>query len=319
MKELFTALLAAREEELVLVSVLKGSGSTPRGRGAQMLVGPRGRIAGTIGGGAVEHRAEKLAMELGREGRSQRRFFPLHPGAGDIGMVCGGDMELWFQYVEAEAWTALAEEALRRIREGQKGWLVQRLDGTGAYLADALPAEENVLSLPLPVGERVVVFGGGHCAQALVPLLKTVGFRVTVMENRAALLDRALFPDAEELVLGEYQNIAAHLTLTEEDYAVVMTSGHTFDFQVQEQLLRRPLAYIGVIGSRSKKAAVNARLREAGIAEEAIARVHTPIGTAIKAVTPTEIAVSIAGEMIYERALRREKIGEVAHGCPMHA
>ena len=83
-------------------------------------------------------------------------------------------------------------------------------------------------------------------------------------------------------------------------------------------MLRGPFAYLGVIGSRSKTAAVNQQLRAAGIPEEAIARVHTPIGTAIKAVTPAEIAVSIAGEMIYERALRREARGEVRHGCPMH-
>ena len=75
---------------------------------------------------------------------------------------------------------------------------------------------------------------------------------------------------------------------------------------------------IGVIGSRAKTASVNARLREAGISEAAIASVHTPIGTAIKAVTPEEIAVSIAGEMICVRATRREAAGEVHHGCPMH-
>ena len=63
---------------------------------------------------------------------------------------------------------------------------------------------------------------------------------------------------------------------------------------------------------------VNARLREAGVPEEGIAQVHTPVGTPIKAVTPAEIAISIAGEMIYERALRREAAGERYNGCPMH-
>ena len=75
---------------------------------------------------------------------------------------------------------------------------------------------------------------------------------------------------------------------------------------------------MGVIGSRRKTAAVNQKLRERGVPEEAIAKVHTPIGVSIKAVTPEEIAVSIAGEMIYERALRREATGITAQGCPMH-
>ena len=94
-----------------------------------------------------------------------------------------------------------------------------------------------------------------------------------------------------------------------------MTNGHSHDFAVQEQVLRGPYAYIGVIGSRAKIAAVNARLREAGISEEKLRTVHTPVGTPIKAVTPAEIAVSITGEMIYERACRREDPAH--HACPM--
>ena len=108
------------------------------------------------------------------------------------------------------------------------------------------------------------------------------------------------------------------MTLTPEDYVVIMTNGHEHDFQCEVQVLRRETAYVGVIGSRKKTAYVNQRLREAGIPEEKIAFVHTPIGTAIKAVTPEEIAVSIAGEMICVRATRREAAGEVHHGCPMH-
>ena len=84
--------------------------------------------------------------------------------------------------------------------------------------------------------------------------------------------------------------------MTEEDFVVIMTNGHMHDFQVEEQILRGPFAYVGVIGSRTKTASVNRRLREAGIPEESIAQVHTPIGTAIQAVTPAEIAVSIAGQ-----------------------
>ena len=96
---------------------------------------------------------------------------------------------------------------------------------------------------------------------------------------------------------------------------VVMTSGHLHDLEIQEQILRQELAYVGVIGSRAKIAAVNARLREAGISEEKLRTVHTPVGIPIKAVTPAEIAVSITGEMIYERACRREDPAH--HACPM--
>ena len=172
--------------------------------------------------------------------------------------------------------------------------------------------------LPLPTEDQVVIFGGGHCAQALAPLLRTVGFRVTIFEERPEYARRECFPTAERIILGDYAKISDHLQLTSEDYIVIMTNGHSFDLEVQDQVLRGDFAYVGVIGSRKKTAAVNQKLRERGVAEEAIARVHTPIGTPIKAITPEEIAVSIAGELIYTRALWREATGIIATGCPMH-
>ena len=163
-----------------------------------------------------------------------------------------------------------------------------------------------------------MVCGGGHCAQALAPLLHTVGFRVTIFEGREEYGCRENFPTAERIIVGDYTKIADYLQFTGDDYIVIMTNGHSFDLEVQDQVLRGDFAYVGVIGSRKKTAAVNAKLRERGVSEEAIARVHTPIGTPIKAVTPEEIAVSIAGELIYTRALRREATGFVPTGCPMH-
>ena len=90
--------------------------------------------------------------------------------------------------------------------------------------------------------------------------------------------------------------------ITPEDYAVIMTRGHQGDFVVLEQMLRTEATYIGVIGSRHKIAATNARLLAAGIPEEALARIHTPIGLAIGAETPAEIAISVAAELIAHRA-----------------
>lgn len=171
---------------------------------------------------------------------------------------------------------------------------------------------------------RIVgTIGGGAVEKrseelALTPLLQSVGFRVTVMDCRAEFANAERFPMAEQVICGDYLKIGSYLELNDEDYVAVMTNGHSHDSEVQKQVLRSPPAYIGVIGSRSKTAAVNEKLRAAGITEEAIRRVHAPVGVSIKAVTPEEIAVSIAGEMIYERALRREAAGAESRGCPMH-
>ena len=86
--------------------------------------------------------------------------------------------------------------------------------------------------------------------------------------------------------------------MNENDYAVVMTSGHIADYTVLEQVLRKKLSYVGVIGSRTKVAITRQKLIAAGVDEKKIDELHTPIGLAIKAVTPAEIAISIAAELI---------------------
>lgn len=343
MDRIFAKLLYEMEKNLdtVLVTIIADQGSTPRGTGSQMLVGSQGRILGTIGGGAVEQRSEQMALELLKERKSLCHLFQLHERAkDDIGMVCGGNVKVLFQFIsgDSQKWNHLAALILDRITNRNPGWLVLRTDGSVPALLDDegreilgdgvpgsvgangwLPQRSGEYScLPLPIGERAIIFGGGHCAQALAPLLHTVGFRVTVFDEREEYVSREIFPMAENLVAGDFAKLSDSLEFTDNDYIVIMTSGHAHDLEVQDQVLRGPFAYVGVIGSRRKTATVNQKLRERGVPEEQIAKVHTPIGTPIKAVTPEEIAVSITGELIYERAVRREATGITVHGCPMH-
>lgn len=323
MNGIFTTLLYEMEKrhDTVLCTIIADSGSTPRGKGAQMLVGETGLLSGTIGGSAVEGGAIALGQTLLRERRSAVHEYKLrHNDGEDIGMVCGGDVTVHLQFIAAgdPVWRELAGSVLHRIALRQPGALVLALDGGAPALRDAPETDSAHVSLPLPIGERAILFGAGHCSLALCPLLTTVGFRVTVVDDRPELVTKERFPTADAVICCDLDRVTETVPIGEEDYVVVMTNGHSHDFAVQEQVLRGKYAYIGVIGSRAKTASVNARLREAGISEAAIASVHTPIGTAIKAVTPEEIAVSIAGEMICVRATRRENAGVVLHGCPMH-
>ena len=323
MNGIFTTLLYEMEKhhDTVLCTIIADSGSTPRGKGAQMLVGDAGLLSGTIGGGAVEGGAIALGRTLLRERGSAVHEYKLrHNDGEDIGMVCGGDVTVHLQFIAAgdPVWRELAGSVLHRIALRQPGALVLALDGGAPALRDVPETDSAHFALPLPIGQRAVLFGAGHCSLALCPLLTTVGFRVTVVDDRPELVTKERFPTADAVICCDLDRVTETVPIGEEDYVVVMTNGHSHDFAVQEQVLRGRYAYIGVIGSRAKTASVNARLREAGISEAAIASVHTPIGTAIKAVTPEEIAVSIAGEMICVRATRRENAGVVLHGCPMH-
>ena len=157
-------------------------------------------------------------------------------------------------------------------------------------------------AVPVVKAGRTFVFGGGHVSQALVPAIAAVGFRPVVYDDREEFADAKLFPQAEQVIYGDFEHIADHLTVTPDDYVVIMTRGHQADYEVLTQVLRSGAKYIGCIGSKRKLAICRDRLLKADFTEEEYAVVHAPIGLAIGAETPEEIAVSVAAEMIAVRA-----------------
>lgn len=315
-------------EDLVLVTVIASSGAAPRGAGARMLVGKAGRICGTIGGGAVEYRSEQIAGEvLCRKSSLDHSFTLTRNDVQNLGMICGGACQVFFNYLSAEdpSSIALAEEADAAFDQRKDLWLVSDLGRGGrlslaekgdAALAPYLtrrPQRIQADGLNLYIEQicdtgRVYVFGGGHVAQELVPVLSHVGFRCTVMDDRAEFALPSLFPTAERVILGDFSRIADDLDIGTQDYVCVMTRGHAFDTVVQAQVLRCRPCYCGVIGSRRKAAAVRQALRtEYGLTDEELDQVTTPIGLDIQAETPEEIAVSIAAQMIAHRASRNRR------------
>ena len=345
MRTILPQIIAERAagRDCVLVSLIADTGSAPRGKGSLMLVGAQGRIAGTVGGGAIERHCENMGKTLTAERRSGIHEFILRANkTEDIGMICGGDVTAQFQFIPAESplWDEVLHLAQARMAAHRHGWLILREDGGTPTLAadgqclagENLSAEtlqtlcrkmcaraDGRFSLPLPTGDRVIIFGAGHVAQSLCPVLRSVDFSPVIYDPRAELLTRALFPEAEDMICDDFTRISDHLSITADDYVVVMTHGHIHDYTVEEHALRGEFAYLGVIGSRRKIAAVNERLLKSGIPPERLNDVHTPIGLNIKAVTPAEIAISIAGEMILVRAtLREDAGGDAARGCPMH-
>ena len=312
-------------ENLVLVTVVASSGATPRGAGARMLVGPQGRITGTIGGGAVEYRSEQIAREVLSEGQSRNHQFSLtKDDVQNLGMICGGNVTVYFHYLPAgdRKILALAEDAEARFAEDQAFWLVCDLteggrlclaDKSTPELAEYLtrhPQRVQVNGRELYIEQlnspgKVYMFGGGHVAQELVPVLSHVGFACVVMDDREEFSKPELFPGARQVILGDFRRIGDFVSIGEEDYVCVMTRGHAFDTLVQAQVLKCGPCYCGVIGSRHKAAGVRKILKEEyGLTEAELDRVTTPIGLDIKGETPAEIAISIAAQMILVRAER---------------
>ena len=308
-----------------LVSVVEASGSTPRGAGALLAVFGDGTATGTVGGGNVEFEATNLAKELvAREENALRHFRFVQGDAASLGMVCGGDVTLHFQYLAPadEKTLNLLRDLLTACRQNTDRWLVRRLEGeTVTFMAlagragfhDERPFPEDLLqnqavwrdgwfALPVVKAGRVYLFGGGHVSQALVRAIVPLGFRPVVYDDRPEFTDPALFPGVEETFCGSFGELERHVTVTADDYVVIMTRGHQADYEVLTKTIRSGARYIGCIGSRKKLSICRDRLLEAGFTAEEYSRVHAPIGLAIGAETPAEIAVSVAAEMIAVRA-----------------
>lgn len=322
MKNLSEQLIFAAEhgQRVVLCTVLASSGSAPRGAGARMAVFQDGRTLGTVGGGEVEYLASKEALEVLNSGKTYLRSFDLAPEqVASIGMICGGKVTIHYQIISPEELPILYQMR-QALNQDENSWIYLQIaegivedfrvvsanqaDDPALYTSRAVLQKGEPLRYaePLMRAGRTYLFGGGHVGQALVPVLAKIGFRVTVFDTREAIATKEHFPMAEEVILGDYNDIYAKVKLTENDFVVIMTPGHQSDYALLEQVLRTKTKYVGCIGSRHKIAKTQALLRQAGIAEERIASVHSPIGLPILAETPDEIAISIAAEMIRCRA-----------------
>ncbi len=335
MKELFQIMeeKLTAGEDLVLVTVIASSGATPRGAGARMLVGREGRLRGTIGGGAVEYRSEAIARKVLAEKTSVGHDFTLtKDDVQNLGMICGGACQVYFHYIPAgdEKTLLLSRRCSELLRRGEDLWLISDM-GAGGSLATYTPTDgfwdildvdwlipglsrhpqhfvengRDLFAEQISTAGKVYIFGGGHVAQELVPVLSHVGFRCMVMDDRAEFVKPELFPGAESVVLGDFRRISDYFEISGEDYVCVMTRGHAYDTVVQAQVLRCRPCYCGVIGSKFKAAGVRKTLKEEyGLLDEELDLVTTPIGLNIKGETPAEIAISIAAQMILHRGER---------------
>jgi len=334
-------------ESLVLVTVVESSGSTPRCAGAMMLVGKGPgqtglRLWGSTGGGRSEYLAIEEAASLLlsgdplRHGAFSKKYLLHSDEAADIGIVCGGEILVFFRLLDAgePGLIEIIEKGIACFTQQKTAWFIVGEPALGiamgeapedSFLSGAGTGPENLAPLlksepvlleeagklwfaaPLVSGGFVYVFGGGHVTQELVPLLAHLGFPCVVFEDREEFAKADLFPDAERIILGDFENIGKYTTPGEKDYVVIVTRGHVWDYETWAFALGSQAAYIGVIGSKSKHKFVKEKLRKRGFESGAIGapRVHAPIGIDIKSDTPAEIAVSIAAELILVRAQQR--------------
>ena len=289
-------------EPLAVCTVVRTRGSTPQKSGAVMVVLRDGRTLGTIGGGCVEAEVRTRALEYLSSRTPKLLTFKLDHDLGwDDGLVCGGSMDVAVQIFDSPA----SAEPLRRAREILAA-------GREATVSVTVPDEsgnpitfERTLE-PVPT---LVIAGAGHVGEALAPVAQRIGFRVVVIDDRADLANARRFPGAT-CVVGEIEQELAKFPIGEHTYVAIVTRGHRHDGRALAAVVGSPARYIGLIGSKRKVVTIFEDLhRTAGVPREQLERVHAPVGLDIGAVTPAEIAVSIAAELIAVRRGRREPAG----------
>jgi xanthine dehydrogenase accessory factor len=156
--------------------------------------------------------------------------------------------------------------------------------------------------LPQPV---VYIFGGGHISMALAKTASAAGFGIVVIDDREQFANAERFPMAQELYTS-YEDAFARLEPNAASYLVIVTRGHRDDMRVLAWAVRTQARYVGMIGSRRKVISVYQALEKEGYAAEEFAKVYAPMGLEIGALSPEEIALSIAAELVAVRRNAQE-------------
>jgi len=336
------AILALIETQrpFAVATVLQADRSTPVKAGAKAVIEVDGTVHGTVGGGAVEAEAQRRA-KLAVQSKTPVVFEVAlrGPGGDDARPICGGSMRLLVDPTAAAGHVEYrrAADALAGRQRGL--WLTtlrhhgtlaveahyvaeQEVAPAGGFIgADALRSclveetPELFRASASPDGGRVeflveplipkpvlLVVGGGHVGQAVAAQGKLLGFEIIVIDDRPEFADPTLFPLGAKILCGDVAQEVAAFPVHDDTFIVVVTRGHQHDSAALRACIRRPAAYIGMIGSRRKVPLMRQQFIEAGWATAVeFDRVYAPIGLDVGAVTVPEIAASILAQIVAVR------------------
>ncbi|GAB3603164.1 XdhC family protein [Microbacterium aureliae] len=315
------------------VTVTGVARSAPRGVGATMAVTADGAVIGSISGGCVESDAIVLAHSALATGVAKRsRFGFSDDQAFAAGLACGGEVDVLAYRIDPD--DALVADALERaavdractlalIATGADAGtpvalddLTAQLDAAAAAVVarviavrdDALLADayrgQPVLLLSHAPRPRLIILGAGEHAAALCRVGAAAGFAVTVCDAWQTLVTPARFPDADELVVAlphEYLAALAHDAVDARTAVCVLTHDERLDIPALRQALAMPIGFVGAMGARRTVAHRAALLREAGVDDVDLARLHSPLGLDLAGSAPAETALSVLAEIVASR------------------
>ena len=334
------ASLLGAGQSIALVTVIATTGSTPGKMGYKMLVyGTGPETMGTVGGGLIEGKMIAQAADMLSTPASQVFQFELGETSEDEKGICGGTVELLVETFDREA-LPLFKDSAAAMRQEKPGVLLSIMASDGlprkilledigndtftenefapeivtalTRLAAAGQGAEkistdafDVFAEHLGQPPTAIIFGAGHLSYHIARMAKDVHFRVVVCDDRAEFANPERFPGVDDIVVTDFEHVLDRLQMDSRSYVVIVTRGHQCDEVVLEQVLRTDARYIGMIGSRRKTQIILDKLQHKGLSKDTLGRVYSPIGLAIGALTPEEIALSIACELVKVRRLGR--------------
>jgi len=304
-------------------TVVRTERSAPRAPGAVLGISERGEVVGSVTGGCVEPAVYEEAREVLAGGQPRLVTYGIaDEEAFEVGLPCGGTVHIFIDALDPELLPALrdalkAERAVALVvpvegpeagrkrlvfadepaRDGELEAAARAALARGeSTLVGAGGVDAFVLSFaPRP---QLYVFGAVDHASAIARQGRFLGYRVTVCDARAKFVTRERFPEADELVVEWPDRFLASAPVDERTAICVLTHEERFDVPLLQVALRTPAGYIGAMGARRTNERRAERLREADVSEEAIARIHAPIGLDIGSRSPEEVAVSVAAEIV---------------------
>src|SRR5687767_4207829 len=283
---------------VALATVVERRGSAPRDPGASLALNDLGEIAGSVTGGCVEPSVIREAQDVLDGGPARLREYGIADDeAFEVGLACGGTVAILIAPLNMTLIPQLAEavEADRPIAVAMSaaGDRIGRQRLVDAAFDSSLTEIDGETAFVHALNPRpaMYVFGAIDHAAALARVGKLLGYRVTVCDARAAFVTPERFPEADELVVEWPDRFLRQAPVDERSVVCVLTHDEKFDVPALQAALETPALYIGAMGSKVTTADREERLRAEGLDDAAIGRIHAPIGLAIGARSPEEVAV----------------------------
>ena len=305
-----------KNKKVFLALVASHTQGSPGTTGAKLWISETGEICGTIGGGIMEYKLIDRAKEI----LKQETFTPeiqtlYHRASGfgeKSGMICSGSQTNLYYLCHSSRDRETIEKVVSLIE--------QDISGSLSIDASGMSVEEKTVNLDQPAiqliqesgswryeeqllnRQRIAIIGGGHCSLALSRVMSQLDYEVLVFDTRdeVSTLTQNNYARSVKIV-KDYQAVGALIPFPQITCVVVMTTDFPSDIRAMLGVTSLPFPFIGVMGSHAKIAKIFEQLQQAGISENALSRIHAPVGLPIGSHTPEEIAISIAAQILQER------------------